>query len=347
MIPSRHPTTPQGLTVLTLSWHPFSPSYPPSPLLSTLPMTSSSSCLCLSLLESIGSLQEFDHCHDAFLRTRDFAEYELTLLSSVCGNYAELSGRSRISVLDVLSSSEDLGVNLEELDEYCISEGKGLGGIDDLFDRSIPSTPRCDISRSRSVPSTPTTLKLKEPPSSIPQHITSNTVSDYVTQVNYSDHRPFLPCLTVNAGTAYTREGAKGSHKKSMSSSAPSHTDKPVFLPKSRASDLTLLARTTRLAHPPVLQRGNQKLYYGTGVNSTQKERRTCVWSDFPCGTAKGKIVVWNFLPNAIDSPTWNDDKSTSEVCYFGNPRSYTCYILLDCKSDPNNPQLASLAKIF
>lgn len=29
-----------------------------------------------------------------------------------------------------------------------------------------------------------------------------------------------------------------------------------------------MLARTTRLAHPPVLQRGNQKLYYGTGVSA-------------------------------------------------------------------------------
>ncbi|KAG1880426.1 hypothetical protein C8R48DRAFT_795895 [Suillus tomentosus] len=242
------------------------------------------------------------HKHPSFLTVSCY----LTLLSSVCGNYVELSGRSRISVWDVLSSLEDLGVNLEELDEYRISEGKGLG-------RYYASN-RCDLSRSRSVSSTPTTVKLKEPPSSIPQHMTSNTVSDYVTQVNYSDHRPFLPCLTVDAGTAYTKEGAKGSHKKSMSSSAPSRTDKPVFLPNPARQILLLsvLARTTHLAHPPVLQWGNQKLYYGTGVNSTQRERRTCVWSDFPCGTVKGKIVVWSFL--------------------------YTA-------NNPNNPRLASLAE--
>ncbi|KAG1822204.1 hypothetical protein EV424DRAFT_1399340, partial [Suillus variegatus] len=55
-----------------------------------------------------------------------------------------------------------------------------------------------------------------------------------------------------------------------MFSSAPSRTDKPVFLPNPACQILppSVLTRTTHLAHPPVLQRGNQKLYYGSGVNT-------------------------------------------------------------------------------
>jgi hypothetical protein len=71
---------------------------------------------------------------------------------------------------------------LDDFDDY-----------EDLFDRSttpdfLPPLPD-DTSRARSVSPTPTphTVKLEKPPSLIPQHITSNTVSDYVTQVNYSE----------------------------------------------------------------------------------------------------------------------------------------------------------------
>ncbi|KAN0078255.1 hypothetical protein V8E55_010312 [Tylopilus felleus] len=52
--------------------------------------------------------------------------------------------------------------------------------------------------------------------------------------------------------------------------------DKPVYLASQQASRLPelarqvlpgpVLSRTTRLTHPPVLQRGSQKLYYGPGV---------------------------------------------------------------------------------
>lgn len=349
----------------------------------------------------------------------------LVLLASVCGNYAELSGRSRISVWDVLSSLEDVGMNLEELDEYCVSEGKDLGryasssarrlddlsefrgylqegheddeipfidpqpllddfdDYEDLFDRSttpdfLPPLPD-DTSRARSVSPTPTphTVKLEKPPSLIPQHITSNTVSDYVTQVNYSEsvlattpewhlpsrppasaisrkqppHLPtpqtaqallqayhhilthpvpppappnplkhkvattllsqvqnnprwnppdtlyanIAPCPPRVAviGPSYPvpqstlddiRAGKddKESNNKPIFPSVPPRpvfsADKPVFLVSQQSSRLpdlarqilppSVLARTTRLAHPPVLQRGNQKLYYGTGINA-------------------------------------------------------------------------------
>lgn len=74
------------------------------------------------------------HAHN-FSRTSSQASVVLTnlvsryllLLSSVSGNYAELSGRSKVNIWDVLSSLGDLGVTLEELDEYSVSEGKELG----------------------------------------------------------------------------------------------------------------------------------------------------------------------------------------------------------------------------
>jgi len=169
----------------------------------------------------------------------------LVLLSSVSGGYAELAGRSKVNIWDVLSSLGELGVTLEELDEYAASEGKELGRyassstrrLDDILefrsnfpdhyvhheiktfvlpgyledghdDNTIPlldleasysdlyrsTTPDFlppfpdDTSRTRSaspIP-TPSPVKLEKPPSLIPQHISSDTVSDYVTQVDYS-----------------------------------------------------------------------------------------------------------------------------------------------------------------
>jgi len=46
----------------------------------------------------------------------------------------------------------------------------------------------------------------------------------------------------------------------------------------------SVFARTTRLAHPPVLQRGNQKIYYGTGISAPWNSSA----SGAPTGT-KGK----------------------------------------------------------
>jgi histone H3/H4 len=74
------------------------------------------------------------HAHN-FSRTSSQASVVLTnlvsrylvLLSSVSGSYAELAGRSKVNMWDVLSSLGDLGMTLEELDEYSSSEGKELG----------------------------------------------------------------------------------------------------------------------------------------------------------------------------------------------------------------------------
>ncbi|OAX40749.1 hypothetical protein K503DRAFT_582661 [Rhizopogon vinicolor AM-OR11-026] len=378
------------------------------------------------------------HAHN-FSRTSSQASVVLTnlvsryliLLSSVSGSYSELSGRSKVNIWDVLSSLGDLGVTLEELDEYSISEGKELGRyassstrrLDDLLefrsyledgheDDAIPlldfdmedlpdmedsldedwlsdlyrhTTPDIlppfpdDTARPRSISPapTPSPVKLEKPPSLIPQHISSNTVSDYVTQVDYSEsvlastpewHLPsrppasapsqkqpprlptpqtehaliqayhhilthsvpppappnpakhkvattlltqvqnnprwdspdtlyanIVPCPPRIAaiGPSYPvaqstlddiRAGKddKEGDKKPIFPSAPPRpvfsSDKPVFLVSQQSSRLpdlarqilapSVLARTTRLAHPPVLQRGNQKLYYGTGISA-------------------------------------------------------------------------------
>ncbi|KAJ8588598.1 hypothetical protein M405DRAFT_768872 [Rhizopogon salebrosus TDB-379] len=365
------------------------------------------------------------HAHN-FSRTSSQASVVLTnlvsrylvLLSSVSGSYAELAGRSKVNMWDVLSSLGDFGITLEELDEYSSSEGKELGRyassstrrLDDLLEfrsyldegheddaiplfdvedsssdlyRSItpdflPPFPD-DTARTRSVSPapTPSPVKLEKPPSLIPQHISSNTVSDYVTQVDYSEsvlastpewHLPsrppasalsqkqpprlptpqtehaliqayhhilthsvppptppnpakhkvattllsqvqnnarwdppdtlyanIVPCPPRIAAISPSypvaqstlddiRAGKddKEADKKALFPSAPPRpvfsSDKPVFLVSQQSSRLpdlarqilppSVLARTVRLAHPPVLQRGNQKLYYGTGISA-------------------------------------------------------------------------------
>lgn len=57
----------------------------------------------------------------------------------------------------------------------------------------------------------------------------------------------------------------------------------------------SVLVRTTHVARPSVLQRGNQNARY-VGFRDKEAARRTCVWSDFPWGTVKGKMVVWSFV---------------------------------------------------
>ncbi|KAG0699219.1 hypothetical protein DFH29DRAFT_983615 [Suillus ampliporus] len=345
----------------------------------------------------------------------------LVLLSSVCGSYAELSGRSKVSIWDVLSSLGDLGVSLEELDEYCVSKGKEIRmyasssarRLDDLleFRGSFPNTPvhrqvktavagyleegheedamplldalpsasddlyrsptpdflpplPDDTSRPRSVSPKPTTathpVKQEKPPSLIPQHITSHTVSDYVTQVNYAEsvlastpewhfpsrpqasslprkQPPHLPTPQTEQALiqAYhhilthpapppgppnpaktQRKDDKESDKKPIFPSAPSRpvfsSDKPVFLVSQQSSRLpdlarqilppSVLARTTRLVHPPVLQRGSQKLYYGAASGAPTGTKG----KDDTTANGRGNAPLTFTLPDAQMFATWN-----------------------------------------
>lgn len=66
----------------------------------------------------------------------------LVLLASACGQFSELAGRSRLSVHDLGACIEELGTNLDELSEYCNTEGIELSRygsssakrLDDLAD---------------------------------------------------------------------------------------------------------------------------------------------------------------------------------------------------------------------
>ncbi|KIN96279.1 hypothetical protein M404DRAFT_49855, partial [Pisolithus tinctorius Marx 270] len=78
------------------------------------------------------------------------------------------------------------------------------------------------------------------------------------------------------------RAGKDVDEKKAMLPPAPARpvfsSDRPVYLASQQASRLpelarqvlpgTVQARTTRLTHPPVLQRGSQKLIYGPGISA-------------------------------------------------------------------------------
>jgi histone H3/H4 len=83
------------------------------------------------LLES--ATQRTLHAH-AFSRSSsqasavltDLLSRYLTLLSATCAKYAQHAGRTGLTVHDAISALDDLGVSLDELSEYCSTEGKEL-----------------------------------------------------------------------------------------------------------------------------------------------------------------------------------------------------------------------------
>ncbi|KAF9526057.1 hypothetical protein CPB83DRAFT_795444 [Crepidotus variabilis] len=84
------------------------------------------------LLES--ATQRTLHAHafsrsssQASLVLSDLLARYLALLTSTCAKYAQHAGRSTMNVRDVLGVLEELGVNLEELNEFAATEGKELG----------------------------------------------------------------------------------------------------------------------------------------------------------------------------------------------------------------------------
>ncbi|KAI0656335.1 hypothetical protein C8Q70DRAFT_935834 [Cubamyces menziesii] len=50
----------------------------------------------------------------------------LTLFASTCAKYAEHAGRLRLSVKDAVHAMDELGTSVEELSEYCVTEGKEM-----------------------------------------------------------------------------------------------------------------------------------------------------------------------------------------------------------------------------
>lgn len=83
------------------------------------------------LLES--AVQKTLHAH-AFSRSSsqasvvltDLLSRYLTLLTSTCSKYAQHAGRTGLTVQDIIGALDDLGVSIEELSDYCSSEGKEL-----------------------------------------------------------------------------------------------------------------------------------------------------------------------------------------------------------------------------
>ncbi|KZT23044.1 hypothetical protein NEOLEDRAFT_1070346 [Neolentinus lepideus HHB14362 ss-1] len=57
----------------------------------------------------------------------DLLSRYLTLLSQSCKKYAEQAGRLNLSARDASCALEEMGVSIEELKEYCGTEGKELG----------------------------------------------------------------------------------------------------------------------------------------------------------------------------------------------------------------------------
>jgi len=72
-----------------------------------------------------------------------------------------------------------------------------------------------------------------------------------------------------------------------------------------------VLARTLRLAHPPVLQRGNQKLYYGTGVSAPWNSSASGAppganGRDESAANGRGNEPLTFTLPDAQMFATWD-----------------------------------------
>jgi histone H3/H4 len=57
----------------------------------------------------------------------DLLSRYLTLLSSTCAKYAHHTGRTGLSAKDAIGALNELGLSLEELSDYCSSEGRELG----------------------------------------------------------------------------------------------------------------------------------------------------------------------------------------------------------------------------
>ncbi|THH17282.1 hypothetical protein EW146_g3495 [Bondarzewia mesenterica] len=56
----------------------------------------------------------------------DLLSRYLTLLSSTCAQYAQHAGRANLTARDAICALDELGVNVEELSEYCGQEGEEL-----------------------------------------------------------------------------------------------------------------------------------------------------------------------------------------------------------------------------
>ncbi|KAL4077633.1 hypothetical protein J3A83DRAFT_1639150 [Scleroderma citrinum] len=94
-------------------------------------MSSTSQATASALVDSV--VIKILHAH-SFARTSSqalsvlssiLARY-IVLVASACGQYAELAGRSHLSACDIIACLDELGTNVDELNEYCSIEGVDL-----------------------------------------------------------------------------------------------------------------------------------------------------------------------------------------------------------------------------
>jgi histone H3/H4 len=62
----------------------------------------------------------------ASLALTDLLSQYLVLLATTCSQYAQHAGRLNITVRDAMSALDELGVSMDELHEYCGTEGDEL-----------------------------------------------------------------------------------------------------------------------------------------------------------------------------------------------------------------------------
>lgn len=86
----------------------------------------------------------------------DLLSRYFTVLTETCARYADHAGRTRLTAKDAIRALDDLGVDMEELSQYCATEGRELSRfavhtgrrMEDLnefkgrFRRSVPACVR-------------------------------------------------------------------------------------------------------------------------------------------------------------------------------------------------------------
>ncbi|KIJ60429.1 hypothetical protein HYDPIDRAFT_98718 [Hydnomerulius pinastri MD-312] len=177
----------------------------------------------------------------------------------------------------------------------------------------------------------------------VPETLYANIVPcpPRVTAIGPSYAIPHSALEDIRAG----KDVEKELEKKSLLPAAPPRpvfsNDRPVFLASQQSSRIpelarqvlpgSVLARTSRLTHPPILQRGSQKLYYGSGVPAP--------WNSSPFGAsgaqggkggddsnsmANGREAPSFTLPDAQMFATWEYEAKHCQEPLFAGRRGRT-----------------------
>lgn len=80
----------------------------------------------------------------------DLLSHYLTLLTFTCAKCAQHAHRTKLNVQDAISTLDELGVNLEELRDYCATEGRELnpyhcGGLKFYVSSNVCVSSKCQF----------------------------------------------------------------------------------------------------------------------------------------------------------------------------------------------------------